>query len=84
MFRHLKRGEGAGGEEVLAHGGVEVLQGLEVLLLPIREEWQPPSSVAPLDARLRDFKISADLPRKEVVDLAVAGTEELFRAGRLT
>ena len=34
--RNLKWCEGAGGEEVLAHGGVEVLEGVGVLLLPVR------------------------------------------------
>jgi hypothetical protein len=33
----LKRREGAGGEEVLADGGVEVPEGVEVLLLPVRK-----------------------------------------------
>ena len=33
----LERCEAAGREEVLAHGGVEVLEGVEVLLLPVRK-----------------------------------------------
>ena len=43
-----------------------------MLLLPVGQEWQPPWSVALLDSGFRDFQISADLPREEVVDLAVA------------
>lgn len=77
----LERREGAGGEKVLAHGGVEVLQRVEVLLLPALQQRKRPFDLS--HCQMPGSGISRSLQifraRKSLIS-RWRRTEELFRA----